>query len=135
MAELTIRAAGVADPRVAAYFDGQHHPQHALPQRVGYVASHNGTVIGYIAGHLTTRHGCEGEVQYLFVAPGRRRCGVATELLRLLGNWFRQHGARKVCVAVAADTPQEALPFFESASASPLKKNWYAWEDVSVVIR
>ena len=62
-------AAGPADPRMAAYFDGEHHPQQALPSRVGYVALVPEGVIGYIAGHLTTRHGCDGEVQYLFVAP------------------------------------------------------------------
>lgn len=29
---------GPADPRMAAYFDGKHHPHQALPSRVGYVA-------------------------------------------------------------------------------------------------
>jgi GNAT superfamily N-acetyltransferase len=40
-------------------------------------------VVGYIAGHRTTRHHCAGEVQYLFVAPAYRRRGVATALLGL----------------------------------------------------
>src|SRR4051794_37302695 len=52
-------AAGPADLRMAAYFDGQHHPQQARLPRVGYLAlaADNGAV-GYIAGHLTTRHAC-----------------------------------------------------------------------------
>lgn len=120
---------------MAAYLEGRHHPQQALPPRVGYVALDKGAVIGYIAGHLTTRHGCGREVQYLFVAPAYRRQSIATELLRLLATWFQEHGAQKVCVAVADDSPAEAQPFIERLGASPLKKNWYAWENIAVVLR
>ena len=104
---------GLADPRMAAYFDRQHHPQQALLPRVGYVALANDTVIGYIAGHRTTRHGCSGEVQYVFVAPAYRRRGIGTALLQLLAEWFQAQAAQKVCVAVAADSPPEAQPFYE----------------------
>lgn len=55
--------AGPPDPRMAAYLDRQHHPQQALPPRVGYVAMANDAVIGYIAGHRTRRLDCDGEVQ------------------------------------------------------------------------
>lgn len=44
LCRLTDPAAGPADPRMAAYFDGQHHPQQALPARVGYVALESGTI-------------------------------------------------------------------------------------------
>jgi len=122
----------VADPRMAAYFDRRHHPQQALLPRVGYIALANDNVIGYIAGHRTTRHGCAGEVQYLFVAPPHRRQGIGTALVRLLAKWFQAQAAQRVCVAVADDSPVEAQPFFESVGASPLKRNWYGWEDIGV---
>jgi GNAT superfamily N-acetyltransferase len=124
-------ALGPADPRMAAYFDGRHHPQQALPPRVGYVALEYGAVIGYIAGHLTTRHGCAAEVQYLFVAPDFRRHGIATALLRLLTNWFGSAAARKVCVCVDPDS-RAAKPFYESTGASPFRRLWYRWDDISV---
>src|SRR5262245_46840171 len=73
---------GMADSRMAAYFACQHHPQQALPPRVGYVALHKDEVVGYIAGHCTMRNECSGEVQYLFVAPAYRRQGIGTSLLR-----------------------------------------------------
>lgn len=57
-----------ADTRMAAYFAGNHHPQEALAPRVGYVAIVDEAVVGYIAGHRTTRHGCAGELQYFFVS-------------------------------------------------------------------
>src|SRR5262249_40441711 len=82
----------------------------------------------------TTRHGCEGEVQYLFVAPSHRRRGIATALLRLLAEWFHKQAAPNVCVAVADDSPPEARPFFESVGATPLKKHWYAWKDMGIVL-
>ena len=68
-------AAGPADPRVAAYFDGRHHPQGALLPRVGYVAVTGETIIGYIAGASDDPQGYAGEVQYLFAAPQYRRRG------------------------------------------------------------
>lgn len=127
-------AAGPADTRMAAYFDGQHHPQQALSARVGYVALAGDGVIGYIGGHRTTRHGCAGEVQYLFVAPAYRRRGIASALIRLLAKWFQEQRAAKVCVGVAADSPA-ARPFYDSLGASALKKYWYAWEDIAVLLR
>src|SRR4051794_26092596 len=72
--------AGAADERMAAYFDGLHHPQQALLSRVGYAAFVGDALIGYIAGHLTRRYGYDGEVQYLYVAPDHRRRGVASAL-------------------------------------------------------
>jgi GNAT superfamily N-acetyltransferase len=132
---VTDPAAGPADPRMTAYFNGEHHPQQALLPRIGYVALARDQVIGYIAGHRTKRHGCEGEVQYLFVAPAYRRRGIGTALFRLLAEWFREHGVHKVCVGVANDSPPEAKPFVERVGAVPLKKHWYAWEDIQVVPR
>jgi GNAT superfamily N-acetyltransferase len=121
-----------ADPRMAAYFDGLHHPQHALRPRTGYVAIADNVIVGYIAGHLTTRHGCAGEVQYLFVVPAFRRKGAATELLRLMATWFGEQSAHKICVNVNDESPA-AEPFYQSTGAkslSPDKKYWYIWDDI-----
>jgi GNAT superfamily N-acetyltransferase len=126
-------AAGPADPRVAAYLDGRHHPQQALAPRVAYVALDDTGVAGYIAGHLTTRFGCEGELQYLYVARHLRRRGVAGELLRRLAQWFRAHDARRVCVNVDVDSPA-ATPFYESQGATPLDRFWFAWDDIGAVL-
>jgi len=130
---LTDPAAGPPDPRMAAYFDGRHHPQQALGPRVGHVALAGEVVVGYIAGHLTTRHGCAAEVQYLFVAPEFRRRGIATALLRLLADWFVTNGARKVCVCVDADS-LSAKPFYASTGATPFTQLWYRWHDISALL-
>jgi GNAT superfamily N-acetyltransferase len=126
-------AGGAADERMGAYFDGRHHPHQALPPRIGYVASAADAPVGYIAGHLTTRHGCAGEVQYLFVASAYRRRGIASTLLRMLAGWFREQDAARVCVCVDADSPA-AQPFYARLGAFPLRKYWYVWEDIGVLI-
>ena len=127
------RAAGPADERMAAYLDGEHHPREALAPRIAFVALDEGEVVGYIAGHATTRHGCAGEVQYLYVTPAFRRRRVATTLLRSLAAWFNDGGIRRACVNVNIESP-EAAPFYHHLGAVPLNRYWYIWEDIGHVV-
>jgi GNAT superfamily N-acetyltransferase len=126
-------AAGPADARMTAYFEGTHDPQQALPRRVGFVAEERGRIVGYIAGHQTTRFDCDGEVQYLFVAPHCRERGVASVLLRALAAWFQDHGVIKVCVDVDLSSPG-ATPFYLHHGAVPINRFWYMWTDIGRVL-
>lgn len=126
-------SAGPADPRMAVYLEGRHHPQHALAPRVAYLATVGGAVAGYIAGHLTRRHGCDGEVQYLYVTPAHRRAGVASMLLRQLAEWFEAQEAVRICVDVNDDSPG-ARPFYASHRAQPLRPHWMVWPHISTVV-
>jgi GNAT superfamily N-acetyltransferase len=126
--------AGPADVRMAAYFRGQHHPQHALLPRAGFVAIVDAAVIGYIAGHLTQRFDCQGELQYLYVAPAYRRSGVARNLFGRLAAWFGEQQALRVCVNVDEDS-HGARPFYVSMSATDLCPHWMEWQDITSVPR
>ena len=126
--------AGPADSRMAAYLEGRHHPQQALAPRVAFLAEHGDDVVGYIAGHLTERHGCHGEVQYLYVAQDARRMGVGSELLECLAGWFIEHNATKLCVNANLDSPP-AVPFYLSHGATPLNPYWYVWSDARQLAR
>jgi ribosomal-protein-alanine N-acetyltransferase len=125
---LTDRAAGPADSRMAAYLEGRHHPQHALAPRVAYLALERDAVVGYIAGHLTRRYDCDGELQYLFVAPGHRRTGVASALLRLLRDWFRDQHASRICVDVEPDNAG-GRAFYGHHGATPLNRGWLVFSE------
>ena len=125
--------AGPADERMAAYLDGRHHPQHALGARIAFVAEAANVVVGYIAAHATTRHECGGEVQYLFVAPPYRRHGVASALLHSVARWFRDQGIRRVCVDVDIES-DGAIPFYVAEHATQMRKCWYMWEDIGIVL-
>ncbi len=118
---------------MAAYLDGRHHPQQALAPRTAFIALDGSDVAAYIAGHATTRYGCDGEVQYLYVAPQYRRSGVASELLRVMARWFGSHGIRRVCVNADLDSP-DAVPFYEAHHAQRLNKHWFIWEDIRVIL-
>lgn len=123
------RGEELTDQRMAAYLAGQHHPRQALAPRVAFVAIAASEVVGYIAGHLTRRLECDGEVQYLFVTPEQRRLGVASALLRLLTVWFVERGALKVCVDANPDSAA-ARPFYLSRGATELGPHWLAWADI-----
>lgn len=118
---------------MAAYLEGRHHPQHALAPRVAYVATIGAAVAGYIAGHLTRRYGCDGEVQYLYVAPAHRRAGLASMLLRQLAAWFEAQEAVRICVDVNDDSPSGRL-FYASHGAHPLRPHWMVWSDIRTVV-
>ncbi len=120
--------AGPADPRIAAYLAGQHHPQKALSPRIAYIALAGSGVVGHIAGHLTRRFDCEGEVQYLYVVPDLRRDGIASALLLELAAWFIQQKAFRVCVDVNPDSPA-ARPFYLHHGATALRPGWMVWGD------
>ena len=121
---------GPADPRTGAYLEGQHHPQSALPPRVLFVALSGAEVVGYIAGHLTTRYECDGELQYLWVTQEFRRYGVASQLFALLAKWFHDQGATQVCVDVEPSN-LAARSFYTDRGAVELNSHWLVWRDIT----
>lgn len=138
VAEITrIReAGGLPDDgeRMARYLAGEHHPRHALAPRVMFVAGQGGRMIGYIAGHRTTRFGCDGELQWIFVAPEARGGGAAELLLDRLAAWFIGEGARRVCVDVVPENTR-ARRFYHSHGAQTLHPNWLVWPDIAAARR
>jgi ribosomal protein S18 acetylase RimI-like enzyme len=124
---------GPADPRIASYLEGTHHPQHALPPRVLFLASEGESVVGYVSGHLTRRHDCDGELQDLWVAPEHRRRGVASGLFRLLARWFVERDATLVCVDVLPDN-LVARSFYMRHGAVELNPHWLVWRDIRAAL-
>ena len=127
-----LHQAGPADEPITPYFSGLHHPQQALLPRVGYIVLWGEAPVGYIAGHLTTRLGYAGELQYLFVALPYRRRGIGGRLVQELARSFIAQRATRVCVCVDSES-QAAAPFYASLGAKPFKPHWYAWEGIALV--
>jgi GNAT superfamily N-acetyltransferase len=124
-------AGGASADRMTQYLAGEHHPQHALPPRAMWMAAEGESPIGYVAGHLTRRFRCDGELQWIYVVPEHRRTQVASKLLRLLAKWFVEHGARRVCVDVGDD---DARPFYARHGAVSLNRHWAVWDDIGSVL-
>jgi GNAT superfamily N-acetyltransferase len=119
--------------RISQYLDCKLHPQHALMPRVMYVALERDSLVGFIAGHLTRRYGCEGELEWINVITPSRGGGTASELLRRLAAWFAEQKASRICVDVdPANTT--ARRFYTRHGAEKLNDCWLVWNDISVVL-
>jgi GNAT superfamily N-acetyltransferase len=121
------------EKRISGYMDCEHHPQKALMPRVIYVACEGDSPVGFIAGHLTRRYECDGELEWIDVIDTRRRSGVASELLRLLAQWFAVQNARRICVN-ADPANAAARSFYERHGAEPLNPHWLVWNDINIVL-
>lgn len=120
--------------RIGRYMACEHHPQEALMPRVVYVSVEGDSVVGLVAGHLTRRYGCDGELQWIDVIPQCRGTGIASKLLRRLAEWFAEQGALRVCVNVdPANT--RARRFYLRNRAEDLNEHWLVWDDIKVVLR
>lgn len=115
-------------PRVAGYFRGTYHPSHSLSERAVFVAEHDGRIIGFVAGHRSTRMGCEGELQWMFVSPRWQRQGVGAELLRPMARWFAGQESTHVIVDAPPSNPSRA--FYLKHGARPLDEYWLHWRDI-----
>lgn len=117
---------------VSAYLSGEHHPRQALLPRIAIVAEEEDEIVGFIAGHLTRRHRCDGELQWINVPASQRGNAMASELLQNLAEWFVENGARRVCVDVQ---PRNTIAraFYTRHGAEPLNDRWMLFPDISVV--
>jgi len=118
--------------RIAGYMEGRLHPQKALAQRVIYLALENDATIGFVAGHLTRRYDCEGELEWIDVISERRRRGIGSEMARLLARWFIQHSAHRICVDPGNPF---ARRFYAQLGAESLNQQWMFWPDISILLR
>jgi ribosomal protein S18 acetylase RimI-like enzyme len=119
--------------RISAYLAGELHPREALPARVIYVATEADSLAGFIAGHLTRRYKCDGELEWIDVIPEHRRGGVASELLRQLAAWFVEQKASRVCIDVQPSNIA-ARRFYAKHGAEKLNEHWLVWNDIRNVI-
>lgn len=119
--------------RISRYMDCELHPQQALMPRVTYVALEDSVPVGFIAGHLTRRYACDGELEWINVIPERRGSGIASELLRKLAAWFAEQKALRVCVDVEPSNIA-ARRFYKRRGAVDLNAHWLVWNDINVVL-
>jgi len=119
--------------RIVGYMECAIDPQKALQQRVVYVAVEDDAVVGFVAGHLTRRFECDGELEWINVAAAKRGSGIAAELLRRLAAWFVEQKALKVCVDVQP-TNTVARSFYRRHGAENLTPHWMVWKDIQAIL-
>lgn len=120
--------------RIESYMAGNNNPQDALPGRQLFVATKDNVVIGFTAGHLSTRYGCQGELQWINVEPDYHRHGIATALVRMLAGWFVKQNAHHICTDVDPGNII-ARAFYQHLGADNLSQHWMAWTDIGVMLK
>jgi ribosomal protein S18 acetylase RimI-like enzyme len=117
--------------RIAEYLNRKMGPKEALRSRTSFVCVREERIVGLVAGHLTRRFDCEGELEWISVRQECRGKGVASRLFLLLAEWFIAHGAHRVCVDV--DPANEAARrFYERHGAVDLRRHWMVWKDIQI---
>jgi GNAT superfamily N-acetyltransferase len=119
--------------RILQYVAGKLHPKNALPARAAFVCLDQARVIGLVAGHLTRRFGCDGELEWISVRPEYRHRGIASQLLRCLAEWFLAQNATSVCVDVEPSN-HAARQFYTCNGAKDLKPHWMIWRNIGAVV-
>lgn len=119
--------------RIARYMDCELHPQQALMPRVIYVAIEGNSLVGFIAGHMTRRYGCDGELEWINVAPASRGSGVASKLLELLAGWFAEQNAFSICVNVDPAN-RIARRFYARHGAENFNEHWLVWNNINIAL-
>jgi GNAT superfamily N-acetyltransferase len=116
--------------RIAMYLRGEQSPGQALPERAAVAAVEGTRLLGFAAGHRTRRFGCDGELQWVHVVESSRGQGIAVRLIREIGAWFVEQGARRICVNVEPDN-LAARQLYQRCGAEPLagRSHWMIWED------
>lgn len=105
----------------------------ALAPRAAWVATLGPDCVGLIAGHLTRRFDCEGELEWIDTSANHRRMGIAIALFAILADWFVEHHARRICANLAEDN-LAARAFYARHRAEVLRPHWVVWPDIRSVL-
>lgn len=114
--------------RISGYLSYELHPGGALMPRIMYAAVDENRIVGFIAGHLTTRMDCEGELQWVNVIPECRNKGIASSLIKLLAKWFIVQNAVKVCVNGNGS-------LYSNNGAFRINEHWMVWPDIGQLLK
>ena len=104
------------------------HIRAAVAPDLPAVAVHEGLIIGFIAGHRSTRLGCNAELEWMFVLPQWQRRGVGGKLLQSLRGWYVAEKITKVIVDAPPTNPFRA--FYLKHGAIPFDSYWLYWENI-----
>jgi hypothetical protein len=115
------------------YLSGAASPQEARPERVAFKACIDDKMLGFIAGHLTTRFGKDAEIESFHTVAEDENGAWGRLLLRFI-EWATQHGARSLCVGIGP-AQNDYKEFFLRYGAVYLNPHWIYWDDMAALAR
>ena len=97
--------------RWTGYISGTHTPRFGKAPRRIYLAFDNDTLAGHVACHHTAKHGCESELQSIYVLPEYQGKGLGTILLSMAVDWLVGTGVKSMVVGFYSDNPFQRFYF------------------------
>jgi GNAT superfamily N-acetyltransferase len=116
--------------RWQTYFAGQS-PATSKPGRIVFKAVDEDRIIGFIAGHLTTRFDKDAEIQNFYVLKNYQRKSIGYTLLVQLIKWLAANKANSLCVGIAEYNPYQS--FYLKYGGQYLNEHWIFWDDIKVI--
>jgi GNAT superfamily N-acetyltransferase len=113
--------------RWVTYFRGQS-PQTSKPERVVFKAVSKNRIVGYLAGHLTTRFNLDAEIQSFYIIKSYQRQAIGTRLLIQFREWLISKKATSLCVGITPANKYKA--FYLKNKGQYLNDHWVYWADI-----
>lgn len=118
--------------RWSTYFDKQS-PKTSKPERRILKAVNNIRIIGYLAGHLSTRYNMDAEIQSVYILKQEQNNGIGTKLLAEFVKWLISLDARTLCVGFNPGNPYKA--FYLKHGGQYLNEHWIFWPDITQLLK
>ncbi len=119
--------------RWQTYFNGQS-PQTSKSARVVLkMVNNDGKIIGYLAGHLTTRYELDAEIQSFYILKEMQNQNIGTNLLTEFVKWVIKMNAKSLCVGIKPENRYKA--FYLKYGGQFLNEHWIYWDDTTQLLR
>jgi GNAT superfamily N-acetyltransferase len=113
--------------RWSTYFKGQS-PHTSKPDRLVLKAVMKNRIVGYLAGHLTTRYNLDAEIQSFYILKQHQRHGIGKKLLAEFAKWLVSKNVASLCVGIAPTNKYKA--FYIKNGGQYFNDHWIYWTDI-----
>ena len=108
--------------------------QTSKPERIILkVVNDKNKIIGYLAGHLTTRYNLDSEIQSFYVLKQEQKQKVGTSLLTEFTKWLVNMNAKSLCVGFNPENKYKA--FYLKHGGQYLNEHWIYWQDTTQLLQ
>jgi len=114
------------------YLSGESSPKAALRDRIMLKACLDNKMVGFIAGHLTTRFDKDAEIESFYTQDGDESTSAWAQLLLHFIDWAKQHEAMSLCVGIGPEHNQYR-EFLIQYGARFVNPRWVYWDDMGAL--
>jgi GNAT superfamily N-acetyltransferase len=117
--------------RWQTYFRAES-PATSKRERIVFKAVDDVRIVGFIAGHLTTRYDMDAEIQNFYILKSYQRQGIGADLLKHLVAWLQQQQIQSLCVGIDPENPYQQ--FYLKQGGRHLNPHWMVWDNLNLLL-